>query len=806
MRVIAAILLVTVVSIAGGPRHAAAADRVATWNQTANTFEAPPGVPFGSLQSGLALSTVDPAGVPISQPPFSITLVIGSLDGKRYRVTEDGRIIPEEEEEDDEDPGAGAEGGSAGGSGGGSGGSGGSDGGNGGGSHGVSGGGNAGGPAPPSINPNGGIIPAPNPFEVPRDGEGLPPGSQPSVRAHDSVTDFNGKLNRLAWNLHGWSRLSHGRSHPPALTDGADVRTNVPALFYDPKDKKRPSLLQNDLAYTAAVPQPKDISVDREILRTSMAVFQPTRRIQRDFLEWEQGVNDYLGNANTMRGVALMTMGFLDKTVGAGLTAIQQQADQNTIQQLLKQMSWATNRLVNDEQAQIYRDVDEKLEACLEIALTEKSAPRDIKGKTRSRVDFTCHESCGLPPRESATKNLPYRVGEKADPEPKFDFHSKRRWGSGSYAYCVCCAETDAKLNYSRETPDAKDVIRAVKESPRDKSWSLFDRLFFGVGAPRSQTMMRSLRQVKLIYGDYVLLREDSTKEPSFGLELRAPEAPPAKLVAMYTDLCRYDPEGKKPLVSEGTCADLGAEFNVPDGCYNAVGLILENFQKILRGEIYGDQLAQWWAQVSWGGPMTARYLRQILAMNGDAQSDLKRDEARNRMLRYIRVFCQESAVAAVVRLHTSYSALIDDLLAANHSLSASDKNLVRELRARVSDAISLAEADSSSRFKVDSLETDSSIEWDRRMTADIASFEQAITNIRDLETTASGTTQFTRGMFCQGANCGAGSSGGASPSPDTLSGPEVPGDPGASPALTRTPDSLDRISGRLGRMRRRSK
>ena len=58
-------------------------------------------------------------------------------------------------------------------------------------------------------------------------------------------------------------------------------------------------------------------------------------------LEDKPARDAYLDSALTTRGIPIMSMGFLDKTVGAGLTAIQQEADKKTIAALLSQISWA---------------------------------------------------------------------------------------------------------------------------------------------------------------------------------------------------------------------------------------------------------------------------------------------------------------------------------------------------------------------------------------------------------------------------------------------------------------------------------
>ncbi len=231
--------------------------------------------------------------------------------------------------------------------------------------------------------------------------------------------DYNSHMDALD----NWSQLYEGVTKSPLIVDSRKMKNKYPDLVAEPKESQRPQL-GGAFGQKGAMDKPTgaDLGADDEIMKTSMSVFQPIKRLQKDFLEDETARDAYLNSALTVRGIAVMTMGFLDKTVGAGLTAVQQQADMNTVQQLLKQISWTSSKMANGDRSPSYRDVDEKLEACLELALVNGHAPEQVKGKTRKIVDYKCSPECG---EEPSAQN--YRVNQKGS-------DAQKKAGNGSYA------------------------------------------------------------------------------------------------------------------------------------------------------------------------------------------------------------------------------------------------------------------------------------------------------------------------------------------------------------------------------------
>ncbi len=129
-----------------------------------------------------------------------------------------------------------------------------------------------------------------------------------------------------------------------------------------------------------------NLGVDDEIMKTSMAIYQPVHYMNDDFTNSETMRDAYLNRFSSTFGVAKLTLDFLDKTVGSGLTAVQMHADQNTIQNLLKQISWSQARVANPDRDHLYIDTDEKVEACM-------------GGNYTNRVNFDenkCKEECGV--------------------------------------------------------------------------------------------------------------------------------------------------------------------------------------------------------------------------------------------------------------------------------------------------------------------------------------------------------------------------------------------------------------------------
>ena len=161
----------------------------------------------------------------------------------------------------------------------------------------------------------------------------------------------------------------------------------------------------------------------------------------------------HLNLFRTIRGIADLTLNYLDKTVAAGLNITQQGADTNATHHLLKQILWSVSKMANPRRTRIYEDTDEKLLACL----MTNADPSRI-GPDDQQISFDCPGVCGPRPVFSPV------TGTGAN-----------RIGGGIIDYCVCCAEQSTIVNKSN--PDSKV-----------NGYSLVERLFFGRKKPDNHT------------------------------------------------------------------------------------------------------------------------------------------------------------------------------------------------------------------------------------------------------------------------------------------------------------------------------
>ena len=210
--------------------------------------------------------------------------------------------------------------------------------------------------------------------------------------------------------------LMTGFDNFPGLIDRDDITKSQPNMISEDSETEeggnRPSLGKIYGYQTHEdIPDPQNLGVDDEVMKTAMAVYQPLRRMRADTLNDTNERDAYLDSALTLKGVSVMAMGFLDKTLGAGLTAVDQQANAAISNQLLKQVNWTTTRLANDDRSQVMRDVDEKIEECLVSAFELGSPENSAAQLFRERVQYECSSECGENPSSGGKE---YRPGQMA--------------------------------------------------------------------------------------------------------------------------------------------------------------------------------------------------------------------------------------------------------------------------------------------------------------------------------------------------------------------------------------------------------
>ncbi len=666
--------------------------------------------------------TTESVAVDRNGNPLANQKIISSETGAIYNVTSDGKLIQEGEDENKDENGnpilpfqlgAGGTGGSA------------SSGtGTGTGSSGTGTGTSGSGTGSSAANSSGATPPEPNlASDVTSVSETVSPGSPifdiagemevtgsnaSSATSRSSartlgdkvkrVGDTSTRENSMLDSFDGWSTLYRGTRNTSLMVDPYKLSEQYPELFYSEReDSNRPSLgkeytlpKNNTDNMDSGNADATDIGVDDEILKTSMSIYQPIRRMQKDFLEDQAARNAYLDNALTVRGIAIMTMGFLDKTVGAGLTSIQQQADQETVQNLLKQISWTTSKMANPDRAQIYRDTDEKLEACLEVAFQSQAPTASIQGLSRKIVSFDCDEKkCGTAP--VATK--PYRTTTSGETAYK-------QQGNGTYAYCVCCAET-------------KDELNKINENNPDTGvrYSLASRLFYGTKKPTASTlkMTRMLNWFRKTYGD-VIVQNKTAGGPDkiFTYAYVPPEYSVRRLAAAFNDGCK-EPNSAAEVVFNDTpgtnCPMILRDFKIKYGICPALVNVLHNWRAINNRATRTTEHVRMLLEASMGLMLTANDVENLLGFNGGEPDGLPAGkEPTDGMRRWIRNFCNASSFTAVTRFHTKQSQIINDHLILNQQLTSIEKGKILELMSRVSQHIALAEKDSSSSYPVEAL------------------------------------------------------------------------------------------------------
>lgn len=169
-----------------------------------------------------------------------------------------------------------------------------------------------------------------------------------------------------------------------------------------------------------------DLWADDEILKTSMTVYQPIERFAGNAAEKKEARDTYpdflLGPGGKLIPVHDLRPGSaIPDLEHSGLHPIQEQADQATIERLLKQIAWRSIRTTNMDRTEFYREMDEKLEACLESALQSTKPDGHAAVRTQLRIPSPCPDSCGQIDQKSSNNAI--------------------------YQYCGCCEGTPAQAD-----------------------------------------------------------------------------------------------------------------------------------------------------------------------------------------------------------------------------------------------------------------------------------------------------------------------------------------------------------------------
>lgn len=281
-----------------------------------------------------------------------------------------------------------------------------------------------------------------------------------------------------------------------------------------------------------------DVHVDDEIDKSQLITFQSIPTIQKGFADNTKARDDHLNLFATVRGVAISTLSYLDKTVAAALATTQQQVDQDATHQLLKQISWTSAQIANPDREELFQDINEKFEACMWIMGRNEESTEGTMD-TGTLPDYLKHVSLSYCKQsDNECRNAYSR--EKPETYEQGENQSDYPW---AYHYCVCCAERDVSINNSPGFKSELSKSGKTSNSPAENDgWSLADRLFIGTRLPDNLLGIETRRNATVniisfaqlwrsIYGDYLLV--NPLKQADSGM--------------LYDDLMNHIGEGSVP-------------------------------------------------------------------------------------------------------------------------------------------------------------------------------------------------------------------------------------------------------------------
>ena len=432
-----------------------------------------------------------------------------------------------------------------------------------------------------------------------------------------------------------------------------------------------------------------DLSLDDEIDKATMPIFLPKRVLERSFASDMVSRDSHLNLFETARGVAILTLSYLDKTVAAGLATVQQQSDMDYLGQLTKQISWMNAKIANPSQALLYEDVDEKFQICM--------GP--------GSEAFDVRKQC----KDALVDGQPLCPAELYENKAMFSF-------------CLCCAEQSLSVNYSTVEPRPHTF----------EGFSVVDRAFLGKRMPVTaasrgsnspqvsdigMSMLEVSRFFRVIYGDVVMYNSEIEKSrgiakratlkikslpplldlPQFLAAIRnldefrdTPELAATKKRGMkYASTIPWAKYVKSTFLEdkESCDTDIFPDFPVP---YCSVSGIYQwgicpSLRELVRASREGgikkfmttnkqryDDLQN---EVATGSPLTGKMLQEIANIGNDSEREA-----------VIEKKCNNLTLEAFSKLHEQILRISDDALTANRSLSEPNRSEVRRLLARVSD------------------------------------------------------------------------------------------------------------------------
>ncbi|MCC6952989.1 MAG: hypothetical protein IT290_02610 [Deltaproteobacteria bacterium] len=475
------------------------------------------------------------------------------------------------------------------------------------------------------------------------------------------------------------------------------------------------------------------LGTDDEVKKSALPLYISLPAMQKD---WAGDINDrdrHLNLFESIRGVAELTLSYLDKTVAAGLATVQEQANDHAELQMLKQIQWTNNRLANPQRAMLYNDTDRKLEACL---LYNNNLVQQQTGERIQFPNFTgagpftsednaCSQSC-------LTRN---NLGTQWNAPP-------RSFDQGLYAYCVCCAESWETPNNSQPsagTPAGGGAFDGVT--------SLVQVIFYGTNqgnalggdpfgrwTPNNPNYADSIKRVEKsfreMYGDILLERCNSNAFDSPGGAGHQGQIPPDSAACTQFGAGLWKTKYEFPFYSvadrikafrDGGCGAACPlqNLDINQGICPAVREILARWP--WEQNEY-TTLQQLWTQASMGYMLVADDFRNMFTKMGITEGSLRAQavdpatwQPTGVFGRWLSDFCDASAVSGFKRYHVRMMTVIEDHLRMNRHASDYEKGMIRDLMARVSADIDLAERDRTSKEMAEQFLNDLATEGDQQ-------------------------------------------------------------------------------------------
>lgn len=237
-------------------------------------------------------------------------------------------------------------------------------------------------------------------------------------------------------------------------------------------------------------PNMANVSLSRSasVNKAYLEPFIPLNTIQDSYLGNVGARDRSLGMFGTARGVANLTLSYLDKTVASGLATTEQQAGLQTIAYLLKQISRSTASIADGADVKLMAQrATQKFEACM----------RELEGGTAS---------------------------ENVDITDALNICQGTHAGGGSYEICSCVADlsmlpakSTIKKDDSGTTTTRHSTLRAGTgtesrdEFSEDEGYCFFERLLKGSTEPgcegndcgnSAEQVKKRAELIKAVYGD----------------------------------------------------------------------------------------------------------------------------------------------------------------------------------------------------------------------------------------------------------------------------------------------------------------